>query len=158
MKNPTTPVYIGSKKVQVGKLAGVEIPGFILIRDVIYKRLNFSKSSFPVTVAGTVYTLDGKEVIATGSRTIGGQKVEVKRTIGVQQCTKPVTIYFKGTRTFTVTRQGKKFTQVRRNRARVGFPSWAGVKEIRKFLKDAGSVHSFSISGGTHLVNSSNGK
>jgi hypothetical protein len=152
MKNPTTPVYIGSKRVQVGKMAGVEIPGFILIRDAVYKRMGFTKTGFPVTLGGTSYTLDGKEVIATGTRTFKTRKTEVKRTIGVQQCTKPVTVYYKSLKTVTVKRQGKPVTVTRRSSARIGFPSWAGVKEIRKF------VHSFSISGGTHLVQFSGGK
>jgi hypothetical protein len=158
MKNPTSPVFIGTKKVQVGKQAGVEIPGFMLIRDKAYKSMGLAKNGFPATVAGTSYVVDNGEVVATSTRKLGGKSVEVKRTVAVQQCTKPVRVYLKSTKTVTVTRQSKKVQVTKRNSVQVGFPAWAGVKEIRKFLSTAGNVYSFSISGGTHLVNFAGGK
>jgi hypothetical protein len=158
MKNPTTPIFIGAKKIQVGKQAGIEIPGFILVRNASLKRMGMTKTGFPATVGGVSYALEGSEIVVKSSRTFGNKKREVTRTLAAQHCSKPITVYLKSNKVTKVKRQGKTLTVVRRNKLQVGYPDWAGVREIRRHLSTAGNVHSFSFGGGTHLVTFAGGR
>jgi hypothetical protein len=146
-KRTEIPIFLGVRKVQVGKFAGVEIPGFALISTKLYKDSGMQKTGFPATVGTTTYTVQNGEVVATSTR---GTKT-VKRTVAVGHGTKPLKVYLKSNNAEKAVKiHGKPAKVTTRKSATIGVPGWFNVENAQKLLSKSGNVASFSFGGGTH--------
>jgi hypothetical protein len=146
-KRTEIPVFLGIRKVQVGKFAGVEIPGFAMVSSNFYKDSGMQKTGFPATVGTTIYTVENGEIVATSTR---GTK-KIKRTVAIGHGSKPLKVYLKSSNAEkTVKIHGKPAKVTTRKSATIGVPGWFNVENAQKWLSKSGNVASFSFGGGTH--------
>lgn len=153
VKTVVAPYFLGEKKVQVGKLAGVHMPGFILISEHIREKIGLPVGSgLPRTVGGIPYRMQHGSVIAKIKATINGTVQEIDRLVRVKRGSKAVKLHLQTTEPYTFRRQGKVISGTRHVTVQVGVPSWATVKQVHDFFVKALQVKSFSMGGGIHTI------
>jgi hypothetical protein len=146
--------YFGKKKPQVGKLAGVEMPGFILVDEETRTAigLKVEDQGFPHTSAGVKYTLENGLVVREGKVTRKGVEVAIESIQKVRRGSKPVKLHLTSKEAYTVKRQGKVITGQRHKTVQVGVPAWATDKQIHDFFLKSPKVKSFSAGGKTKPI------
>jgi hypothetical protein len=145
-KRTEVPVFLGIRKAQVGKFAGVEIPGFALVSTKFLKDSGMQGTGFPAKVGTSSYAIENGEIVATGKR---GNK-DTKRTVAIGHGTKPLKVYLKSSVDKTVKIHGKAAKTTVRKSFTIGVPAWFTVPLARKFLSKGGNIASFSFGGGTY--------
>jgi hypothetical protein len=146
--------YFGQKKPQVGKLAGIEMPGFILVDEETREKigLKVADQGFPHTAAGTKYELSDGLVVRTNKVTRNGVEVQVESIQKVRRGSKAVKLHLTSKENYSVKRQGKAITGTRHKTVQVGVPAWATDKQIHDFFTKAPKVKSFSAGGKTKPI------
>jgi hypothetical protein len=146
--------YFGQKKPQVGKLAGIEMPGFILVDEETRTEigLKVEDQGFPKTVAGTKYELSNGLVTRTNKVTRGDKEIVVESIQKVRRGSKAVKLHLTTKEDYKVKRQTKEITGKRHKTVQVGVPAWATDKQIHDFFIKATKVKSFSAGGKTKPI------